>query len=914
MKKTICPVLVILLVLVLLAGCQGHSHTYDTKWMVDSAEHWHQATCEHTDQESDRGIHVDADLNNTCDVCGYGMNHICKYESKWTWTEQTHYYKNTCGHEDTSEHRKDEAPHTDGDNDGLCDICHYDYDHKHSYAVKWTAAEGGHWHAPTCGHSVPGADLTAHADNNNDGSCDDCGFNDGHVHTYAPDWSTDSSNHWKAVTCGHSIARGELGKHADEDGNGLCDVCSYASNHFHSFDDTWAFDKNSHWYPATCGHTSERKDEAPHVSSDGDGICDVCQYAIYNTYDISVQMPGYVKLVDENGDPLTATFRVREGTAVSFYLVVPSYAKLEGIQGTQYDPKPQVNNGEFLYKISLVVDKDIAITATVNKRTAVDVVDSEGMGYISCPASGEFTTDITFHAAESGRYGVFCLSDERVQFGRGDSFAKYYVFDVAQPGAVSIQARYFAEFAQDKNFTYYLCKMEDQLVLPQLEGSGYILPAVLPVYVTFTLSEPGTYQLTSTWNGLAWDDDITQPKIITTTVPNQKVTIQVRRDVLTYPMSPEGTTYEFDWKIEPIGGTSHKFQQGENAVTVIYGSLTSFVFTAEQDGAYSFTKISELTVLKAWDEAAGTVLNTADPAVFVLRAGEQIKLYLGVDAQAAEHPEDVEDVVSVTYLGHVPQLNPGAGAYPAVAGISNNFLCEVSGEYEITMPAGGQFSLDGGITWQESLTVALEQGQVLSYLVQGAAQEPQVLITIARISYEFTLGIGDTSVTMTPGKEYTVALTGAQTEAFFKTYILIWSEDRLTVRYEGRELDSGDEIAGYSDSYRIYMTYHGQEAAEISFYLMDMTASEDSPEVLHLGAIGVTTDYYGREFVFTSESGGMYRLSAAQGDENAYILVDGSQVELPWEFSLEAGMSCTFVICTASDAGSDQIDLLLEQL
>lgn len=57
---------------VMLAGCgepPAHVHTYSEDWSSNETEHWHAATCEHTDQKSDLGAHVDNDKDNKCDIC-----------------------------------------------------------------------------------------------------------------------------------------------------------------------------------------------------------------------------------------------------------------------------------------------------------------------------------------------------------------------------------------------------------------------------------------------------------------------------------------------------------------------------------------------------------------------------------------------------------------------------------------------------------------------------------------------------------------------------------------------------------------------------------------------------------------------------------------------------------------------------
>lgn len=59
-----------------LAACgkqpepQQHVHTFSADWSKNEVEHWHEATCEHKDQVSDKGPH-DFDQAYRCKVCGY---------------------------------------------------------------------------------------------------------------------------------------------------------------------------------------------------------------------------------------------------------------------------------------------------------------------------------------------------------------------------------------------------------------------------------------------------------------------------------------------------------------------------------------------------------------------------------------------------------------------------------------------------------------------------------------------------------------------------------------------------------------------------------------------------------------------------------------------------------------------------
>ena len=49
----------ILLFLILILGLTScvHTHTFSEKWSSDDNKHWHAATCEHTDEKQDLGVH-----------------------------------------------------------------------------------------------------------------------------------------------------------------------------------------------------------------------------------------------------------------------------------------------------------------------------------------------------------------------------------------------------------------------------------------------------------------------------------------------------------------------------------------------------------------------------------------------------------------------------------------------------------------------------------------------------------------------------------------------------------------------------------------------------------------------------------------------------------------------------------------
>lgn len=122
MNKTTRLLTILLLVVALLTSvlvaCDTHEHTFDETWSSDATHHWHAATCEHTDEVSDKQAHKDDNGDFLCDVCGY-VTHEHTFQTTWTDDASGHWHDASCGHDVTS----DFAPHTDADNNNSCDIC-----------------------------------------------------------------------------------------------------------------------------------------------------------------------------------------------------------------------------------------------------------------------------------------------------------------------------------------------------------------------------------------------------------------------------------------------------------------------------------------------------------------------------------------------------------------------------------------------------------------------------------------------------------------------------------------------------------------------------------------------------------------------------------------------------------------------
>ncbi len=470
-----------------------------------------------------------------------------------------------------------------------------------------------------------------------------------HEHTFDTQLSWDSDFHWYAATCEHSEEVSGKEAHMDEDKNDLCDVCSYAMNHVHTFEKTWVYDESKHWHAANCGH--QVKDaEAAHADANNDGACDVCSYVPDVKYQVNIKLPDYVQLLDANGLAAEAPFTVKEGSQLSFKLVMPEYANFGGVPGADVS-EPVKEGGNLIYTVTLKVTADVELEPAISIMSAYEMIVKAGSAVIETSDFMPSKIQIAFTAAAPGRYAIYAIDDEQVQFGsaEGTDRAKVYVFDVAEAGEVLIRAQRYGSNpgVKQHNITYNILKLEEKVTLPGLEGSGYLLPTVAPVDVYVTLPKAGLYQISTSWDSLAWNDDVSKPYYINTTEDNQTVKLEARFDIYNYPVSV--TEYVLDWKIKLVAPET-EVKLGANKLTVPFGEQYGFSFTADVTGTYDFDSGSDyvrFNILNEFNRFApqGTTYSVQ------MQAGETIELYLDINVYAmpSDMPrEDVETTVTVS--------------------------------------------------------------------------------------------------------------------------------------------------------------------------------------------------------------------------------------------------------------------------
>ncbi len=138
MKKFLA-VLILILSLSVLGGC--HQHKFSSEWSSDVNTHFHASTC-HSGERNDVANHTFVDSGELdehgrtkykCIVCGYTHQHI--YDaSKWEYNGREHWHPATCGHTDAylfgEEHNFDES--------GVCTVCGLDEENAVGYEVAFS--------------------------------------------------------------------------------------------------------------------------------------------------------------------------------------------------------------------------------------------------------------------------------------------------------------------------------------------------------------------------------------------------------------------------------------------------------------------------------------------------------------------------------------------------------------------------------------------------------------------------------------------------------------------------------------------------------------------------------------------------------------------------------------------------------
>ena len=284
------------------------------------------------------------------------LTHVHTYEEGWTSDDTYHWHASACGHETEvsgkAEHTwnngvvtKDPTETTAGEKTYTCQVCGKTkieeitpLSHAHTFEKGWTSDDTYHWHASTCGHDVSsekaqhtwdGGVVTKEASETETGimtyTCSVCDRTKTetiavlpHTHIYETKWTYDENYHWHASACGHETEingkaehawdNGVVTKEASETETGIktytCSVCGKTKSevlpkvvHTHTYSNDWSYNDDYHWHPATCEHSSLKKDEGLHDWVDTGVIITVATETVEGEKEQQCSVCGHIRTI-----------------------------------------------------------------------------------------------------------------------------------------------------------------------------------------------------------------------------------------------------------------------------------------------------------------------------------------------------------------------------------------------------------------------------------------------------------------------------------------------------------------------------------------------------------------------------------------------------------------------------------------
>ena len=200
--------------------------------------------------------------------------HTHNYGTELKYDENYHWKECSCGAKTTPQ-----AHDYGNDQDETCNICGYEREVVHVHTLNWLYDSTGHWQECFfCGEKVTSVESHVY-DNDQDDTCNVCGYErqPPHSHDFGPGWKSDACAHWQECSCGEKTTAEAHSYDGDQDAE--CNICGYEReiSHTHDFGTDWESDAFNHWHKcSTCG---AKDAEAAHsYDDDQDKDCNICGY------------------------------------------------------------------------------------------------------------------------------------------------------------------------------------------------------------------------------------------------------------------------------------------------------------------------------------------------------------------------------------------------------------------------------------------------------------------------------------------------------------------------------------------------------------------------------------------------------------------------------------------------------------
>ena len=726
MKRILCVALCVMMVMSLFAGCGKEEAPTEPKkcehtftWSSNEASHW--KTCSKCAMQAMNGQHIDDDRDGVCNDCGY--EEACEHTfdgEKWMSDGESHWHPATCKHEGVKDAK---AAHVDAENDGVCDVCqHVDTEHAHSYESGWSSDENQHWHAANCGHSLV-SNQAAHEDAEDDGVCDVCGWYDAsHSHSFEDTWSVDAGHHWYGATCQHTGATKDEARHADADGDDLCDTCQYQMchhedndvdgicdicgyedpDHTHTYVQGWGSDHSGHWAKAEC-HPGATVKVIEHDDRNKDGTCDVCGFVICS----HVYKASWSSNDTHHWHLLECPCNVT----------------------VQKDLGEHVDNDD-------VPGCDICMHGYLAPTPATIIMNNETITYV--PTATITWQEVKVNIPKPGRYLI--TSDKvdvrwytsKDQENAPTSYASEMYFDKA--GEVTLLARYFdMQWSTVGSFDIHVTMtcIED-LVLDTSRGKAE-LPTNMVYKVVFEAMGTGTWTLRTSINGVSMGTSL-DSMALTNTVD---VTVENPGDMveLYILMQDEhnNSSFVFDWELTEPFQLDAGLGQTPISVPAV-GDSYKVVFTAPEDGRFLLTVTNGYLSFSEWGLGGfNRPVRTESMQQLTpeLKAGETFTTWIQT---VYNYPAstNVNDTLTIINVGTLLTLGENK-VMETIGQGPHSYVAEKDGILSITLENAvfGFMNESGEIQWtmDQALVLEMKAGESVAYYVKKINESEQLVRT-----------------------------------------------------------------------------------------------------------------------------------------------------------------------------------------
>jgi len=904
MKKISLLVLVCVIFLLCFTSCSillaknNHQHTFASEWSSNETEHWHAASCEHKDQKSDVAAHIDAGEDGVCDVCNYVIYKL--YTVSVTADEVVTLSNNTVTVKEGTD-------------------------------ATFTATVSDKYVLTATGAEVVGEPTVE---------------NGTKVYTFKV--AAVSADAAVTVSAEKKVFASEVASGTVT----LTDVLEWkftygtvtfnvpaAGTYYVLSNDTGAYFGNSaesdtaRVYQIVADEAGEITLDLEYFSMSNADTLDV---------DYSVVAVDEIVFSEQSGEgyvipSFATTIKIAAPATPGLYWVGSDIDSLSWNDTLAYGCFVNVEEGDEYIEFVVNVDgyTETVFEFSYNVAIPADVIIVEGDNDIDVLVG--YYTKITFTATKAGSYLIGCTANYSII---NDWDAEYDWMSYVGVSAIT------KALAEGETVTYYVNNYSEQDI-DEVVNVSYLGNPVASEGDT-TISANGTGVSAFVSNVDSYDDvtfkitvgengklGFVDPETNEIVYVNEKEITVAGGEICGFVVATvDGTDADVVVSCESVV-YEVSVEVGDNTVELTPGNVyTLYINGIEWYSEYSLDFDSSVVSILSWDEP----INPNDTIVYY--GALEIVLLVDDPATVSITLVAAESDVQELVLGENSVYVPIENYWPEM--IETVFEATESGTYVITIADGEQnadlyFEGEYGPEWIENFPYefTLEAGESYTIYVSTLADvmtetEDYVDFVITKKANENELVLGENSVYVTIENYFanTVEMTFTATAA--GTYVLSAAdgEENADVYIEDMYGSEWIELpyeftleAGESFTFLVSTAANVMTETEDYVDLLLTKKANENELVLGENSVYVTIENYFAntvEMTFTATEAGTYVLSAADGEENADVYIEdmyGSEwIELPYEFTLEAGESFTFLVSTAANVMTeteDYVDLLL---